>query len=318
MKISLHMVKNIELMNHAWWLQYHTLIVDSDSDPDMDDVPNDIDNEYVNDDGNINASSVGNQIRRIVIHNNPGLHISLIDPDMAHVTEFLEYPEILLTHRLVINSDPEELFIGQRFETHELESHIFRQRMTRLENDMEGQMKTSFRQWLGTMELWQWAQSFDEGFRYGQITTNLTISCQPSISPRSYGVYLRNRRCGCRRFQTFHYPCAYVVVACAKVSLNVEQFFGDVYTLEHTLRVWKNEFSILPDLSTWEVPPLTFELVLDRGLHKNPRGRLQSSKIRNEMDIRKKSDGKHCGLCRLDVHNRSKCLQRNYHVGQSS
>ncbi|PPS08076.1 hypothetical protein GOBAR_AA12567 [Gossypium barbadense] len=38
---------------------------------------------------------------------------------------------------------------------------------------MEAQMNTSFRQWLGTMEPWQWAQSFDEGFRYGQMTTNL-------------------------------------------------------------------------------------------------------------------------------------------------
>ncbi|PPD83766.1 hypothetical protein GOBAR_DD19287 [Gossypium barbadense] len=33
--------------------------VDSDSDPDVDDVPNDIDDEDVNNDGNINASSVG-------------------------------------------------------------------------------------------------------------------------------------------------------------------------------------------------------------------------------------------------------------------
>ncbi|KAH1046396.1 hypothetical protein J1N35_037180 [Gossypium stocksii] len=46
-------------------------------------------------------------------------------------------------------------------------------RMTRLESDMEGQTNTSFRQWLGTMKPWQWAQSFDEGFRYNQMTTNM-------------------------------------------------------------------------------------------------------------------------------------------------
>ncbi|PPR93107.1 hypothetical protein GOBAR_AA27565 [Gossypium barbadense] len=45
--------------------------VDSDSDPDVDEVPDDIDDEDVNDNGNINTSSVRNQIRRIVIHNNP-------------------------------------------------------------------------------------------------------------------------------------------------------------------------------------------------------------------------------------------------------
>ncbi|KAH1121442.1 hypothetical protein J1N35_004602 [Gossypium stocksii] len=34
--------------------------IDSNSDPDIDEVPDDIDNEGVNDDGNINASLVGN------------------------------------------------------------------------------------------------------------------------------------------------------------------------------------------------------------------------------------------------------------------
>ncbi|KAH1075575.1 hypothetical protein J1N35_027903 [Gossypium stocksii] len=264
--------------------------------------------------------------------------------------------------------------------------------MTRLESDMEGQTNTSFRQWLSTIEPWQWAQSFDEGFRYGQMTTNLvegvnavllktrhlpistvfsatfyrlatlmprmgqqqvnqmqagdvfvedvrdamvanrqmarsmnveiysrcletfqvteTISRRPSIPPRSYGVDLRNRQCDCRRFQTLHYPCAHVMAACAKVNLNVDLFVDDVYTLNRTLRVWENEFPVLPDLSTWEVPPTTFELVPDRGLRRNPRGRPQSTRIRNEMDIREKSDGTRCGLCSLAGHNRSKCPQR--------
>ncbi|XP_017636013.1 uncharacterized protein LOC108478096 [Gossypium arboreum] len=144
-----------------------------------------------------------------------------------------------------------------------------------------------------------------------------TISRQPGIPPRSYGVDLRNRRCDCRRFQTLHYPCVHIVAACAKVNLNVEQFVDDVYTLERTLRVWENEFPVLPDMSTWEVPPTTLELVPDKELRKNPRGRPQSSRIRNEMDIGEKFDGKRCGLCRLAGHNRSKCPQRNYHIGQS-
>ncbi|PPR85501.1 hypothetical protein GOBAR_AA35197 [Gossypium barbadense] len=113
----------------------------------------------------------------------------------------------------------------------------------------------------------------------------------------------------CRRFQTLHYPCAHVVAAYAKVNLNVEQFVDDVYILNHTLRVWKNEFPVLPELSAWEMPPMTFELVPDRGLRRNPRSRPQSTRIRNEMDIREKSDGTHCGLCRLAGHNRSKCPQ---------
>ncbi|XP_016720698.1 uncharacterized protein [Gossypium hirsutum] len=145
-----------------------------------------------------------------------------------------------------------------------------------------------------------------------------TISRRPGIPTRSYGVDLRNRRCECRRFETLHYPCEHVVAACAKVNVNVEQYVDDVYTLERKLRVWKNEFPVLPDLSTWEVPPTTFELILDRRLRRNLRGRPQSSRIRNEMDIREKSDSKCRGLCRLSGHSQNKCPYRNFHFGQSS
>ncbi|KAK5785219.1 hypothetical protein PVK06_039782 [Gossypium arboreum] len=78
-----------------------------------------------------------------------------------------------------------------------------------------------------------------------------------------------------RRFQTLHYPCAHVVVACAKISFNVEQFIDEVYTLKCTLHVWENKFPILPDLSTWKVPLMTFELVQDKGLRRNLKGHSQ-------------------------------------------
>ncbi|PPD89558.1 hypothetical protein GOBAR_DD13508 [Gossypium barbadense] len=258
------------------------------------------------------------------------------DPDTAYVAEFLEYPEIVYSYGLAVTSDDDELFIRQRFSckeecvyaikrlrvysdnicwgvlkgsgrlqlvAYELEPHIFWQRMIQLESDMEGQTNTSFRQWLSTMESWQWAQSFDEGFRYGHMTTNLVEGINvvllktrhlPIVSvfsatfyrlatlmprmgqqqvdqiqaehvfvehvrdamvvnrrlARSYGVDLRNRRCECRKFETLHYPCAHVVSACAKVNLDAEQYVHDVYTLERTLRVWENEFPVLPDLST--------------------------------------------------------------------
>ncbi|PPD95748.1 hypothetical protein GOBAR_DD07227 [Gossypium barbadense] len=372
--------------------------VDSDADPDLDDVPNDIDAE------DVNACSVGEQMRRIVIHNNLGPHMSLIDPDAAYVSEFPEYPEIYHAHGQAVTSDDDELFIGQRFSCKEdcvyaikrysmkisvdykvsvstptiyvgecwkaAEGCNWRARAafirssqmweirkfvgphtctsTRMTEDhgkldskticacimpmvkdiptIRVSTNTSFRQWLRTIEPWQWAQSADEGFRYGHMTTNLveginavllktrhlpiasvfsaTFYRLATLMPRmgqqqvdqiqaghvfvehvrdamvvnrllarSYGVDLGNRRCECRKFETLHYPCAHVVAACAKVNIAAEQYVDDVYTLERTLRVWENEFPVLPDLSTWEVPRITFELLPDAGLRRNPRGR---------------------------------------------
>ncbi|KAL1087523.1 hypothetical protein V6Z11_D08G189000 [Gossypium hirsutum] len=89
--------------------------VDSDGDPDVNDVLDDIDDEDVNNDEGINASSVGEQMWHILVHNNPGPHMSLIYPDAAHVAEFPEYPEIVHSHGLAVTSDDKELFIGQSF-----------------------------------------------------------------------------------------------------------------------------------------------------------------------------------------------------------
>ncbi|PPD76300.1 hypothetical protein GOBAR_DD26782 [Gossypium barbadense] len=82
--------------------------VDSDADPDLDDVPDDIDAE----DEGISGCSVGEQMRRIVIHNNLGPHMSLIDPDAAYVSEFPEYPEIYHAHGQAVTSDDDELISG--------------------------------------------------------------------------------------------------------------------------------------------------------------------------------------------------------------
>ncbi|PPD81032.1 hypothetical protein GOBAR_DD22032 [Gossypium barbadense] len=320
--------------------------VDSDSDLDVDEVPDDIYNEDLNDDGNINVSSVKNQIRCIVIHNNPGAHMSLIDPDATHVVGFLEYPEILPTHQLAVDFDLEELFVGQRFESKEKCVFAIKWYNMNISVDykVQFQYRVSYRkmriakqmemvQLYGDFnasynELQRWIAAMQEKAtlmpRMGQQQVNrmnaghvfvedvrdaMVVNCWMARSINVERPSVVDRVCDCRRFQTHNYPCTHVAVACVKVSFNVEQFIDDVYTLECMLRVWENEFPVLPDLSTWEVPPTTFELVPDKRLRRNPKSRPQSSRIYNEMDIREKFDGKNCGLCRLASHNWSKCLQ---------
>ncbi|PPS01515.1 hypothetical protein GOBAR_AA19149 [Gossypium barbadense] len=93
--------------------------VEDYSDPDQDEVLDDIDDEGVNDNGNVDVFLVGNPNRGIVIRNDPGAHMSIIDLDVALVSEFLEYPDILPAKRFVANSEHKELFVGQKFTTKE-------------------------------------------------------------------------------------------------------------------------------------------------------------------------------------------------------
>ncbi|KAH1039902.1 hypothetical protein J1N35_041645 [Gossypium stocksii] len=61
------------------------------SDPNLDEVSDDIDDEGANDDGNVNASSIENLSRCIMIRNDLGAHMSIINPNAVHASEFPDY-----------------------------------------------------------------------------------------------------------------------------------------------------------------------------------------------------------------------------------
>ncbi|KAH1081993.1 hypothetical protein J1N35_021754 [Gossypium stocksii] len=147
--------------------------VDSDSDLNLDDVLDDIDDKDVNDDGKINASLVGNRMRDIVIHNNPGPHMSFIDPDAAHVAEFLEYPEILLAHQLAVNSDLEELFVGQRFESKEECVFVIKWYSINISVDYKVTVSKLI---LYIGECWKLAEGCNWTWLYGKYTQTLLLA----------------------------------------------------------------------------------------------------------------------------------------------
>ncbi|XP_012435595.1 uncharacterized protein LOC105762260 [Gossypium raimondii] len=144
------------------------------------------------------------------------------------------------------------------------------------------------------------------------------IGRRSGLPLRSYAIDLRNRRCECRIFQTLRYPCAHVHAACARANLNVEQFIDEIYTLQRAFRIWGNEFLVMPDVSNWEVPPPAFEMVPARSLCRHPKGRPQSTRIRNDIDVRETGEPKLCTVYRISGHNRSTCPHRVYVSGQSS
>ncbi|PPD94186.1 hypothetical protein GOBAR_DD08791 [Gossypium barbadense] len=137
--IDLNVAPTSENQNSGPRLQIHSVVFETEvdgndghdnSDPfnhkvanyshsDLDEVLDDIKEEGTNDDENVNSSSFGNLIQCIVIRNDPGAHILLIDHNATHVVEFSEYLNILPAHRLVVYFELEESFVGQKFKTKE-------------------------------------------------------------------------------------------------------------------------------------------------------------------------------------------------------
>ncbi|PPR98458.1 hypothetical protein GOBAR_AA22192 [Gossypium barbadense] len=209
-----------------------------------------------------------------------------------------------------------------KYAARELEPQRFRQRFARLESQMSS-LPTDLRTWLGSMENRQWTQSYDEGFQQAkQIEAGhmYVEDVRKAMAVNSQRAQTMNAelRCECGIFQTLRYSCAHVHAPCARANLNVEQFIDGIYTLECTLRIWGNEFPVMADVSNWEVPPLAFKMVPSRSLRRHPKVRPQSTRIRNDMDVRETGEPKLCTVCRTTRHNRSTCPHCVYVSGQSS
>ncbi|KAH1106846.1 hypothetical protein J1N35_010614 [Gossypium stocksii] len=79
------------------------------------------------------------------------------------------------------------------------------------------------------------------------------------ITVGQYRVHLRNKTCDCGRFDALCYLCAH-----------------------------RHVFPLIPDEDKWSSISLAlFKLLPDRELHHKPKGRPCSTRIRNNMDIRK-------------------------------
>ncbi|PPR84038.1 hypothetical protein GOBAR_AA36675 [Gossypium barbadense] len=93
---------------------------DDFSDPDLDYIIEDVDEEGLVEGKNANSHLTGNTGLSIVIRNNPGSFMTDVDPDAALACEFPEYTNIVSAHLLDDEFDDEfddeELFVGQQFD----------------------------------------------------------------------------------------------------------------------------------------------------------------------------------------------------------
>ncbi|PPD73062.1 hypothetical protein GOBAR_DD30043 [Gossypium barbadense] len=85
--------------------------VEDFSDPDVDEVSDDIDDEGPEEDEDVYGSSFSNPSRGTILRNEPGGDMLNEDPNVAHASEFPKYTDIVPTYRLASNSQFEELFV---------------------------------------------------------------------------------------------------------------------------------------------------------------------------------------------------------------
>lgn len=137
----------------------------------------------------------------------------------------------------------------------------------------------------------------------------LVFEVRNARSEQKQVVKLVDRTCTCSKFQEMCNPCSYVIVACMSRAVDYEQFIGSYYSLDKSLKYYKNMFIPLSNSDYWST---NYELPLM--LNKNrirKKGQPKSSRIQNEMDCRVSKINllrkNHCSICEQSSHNKQTC-----------
>ncbi|XP_050888797.1 uncharacterized protein LOC127093954 [Lathyrus oleraceus] len=120
-----------------------------------------------------------------------------------------------------------------------------------------------------------------------------------------YNVDLRNLTCECGRFQTFHVPCSHVITACSSIRQDYSMHIADVFKVVNVFKVYEESFlGILTETTRPQYEGDT--LCHNESMRRKKKGRLNSCRIRTEMDNVKK-EKRRCGICREIGHMHRKC-----------
>ena len=145
------------------------------------------------------------------------------------------------------------------------------------------------------------------------VSCNGVRQTEPMYYQQAYRVHLKNRTYDCGRFDTLCYPCAYVIAACQNLRLDFMNYVDEVYKIEYIYNVWRHVFPPIPDERKWPFVSLApFKLLSNRELRCKLKCRPCSSRIRDNMDIRERTNQqKFYGWCRNSGHTIRSCPNQN-------
>ncbi|XP_015945600.1 uncharacterized protein LOC107470704 [Arachis duranensis] len=204
----------------------------------------------------------------------------------------------------------------------------------------------AYARWCDAIGRRHWVLAFNEGHRWGHMTTNL-VECINSVLKGARNIpvlalvratYYRLNELFMRKSAQTHerkragytysvfvqqwieverIPCRHVIACCANQRLDWQLYVHDVYKMTEVREVYRFEFTPLGDPDTWpayEGPTL----VANPRLRRTSKGRPKLTRYLNEMDSRDIRGPQICRLCGAQGHSRSRCPQRTGPSGAGS
>lgn len=123
---------------------------------------------------------------------------------------------------------------------------------------------------------------------------------------KNFRVNLQERWCDCGEFQAHRLPCEHATAVCLTAYIDDKQYVDNIYRNETLDRAYEAEFEVLPHHDYWyDIPD--YQLFPDPRHRRDPNGRPQSRRIRNDMDELEESHPRLCKTCWQPGHDSRRC-----------
>ena len=141
-------------------------------------------------------------------------------------------------------------------------------------------------------------------------------SKKTSFGGRTYRVNLREHGCTCGKTLIYGFPCGHILAACHFRSIEFRSFVQHYYTMQSYFSTWTPLFNPIHNEYKWSPYDGPIIMLID-SMECVSGGRLKSTRLHNEMDVREGKTSVICGLCKQSGHNRYSCPNKNMSVGSS-
>ena len=118
-------------------------------------------------------------------------------------------------------------------------------------------------------------------------------------------VKLNEGICSCNKSQSFVIPGSHVLSVCAHMRIDSWQFVNKYYMMDTYASSYAVEFNPILNEDYWPYPD--FPILHPNSQMIRDKGRPRSSRIKNEMGLKKPSVKIRCGLCKIEGHNCCNC-----------
>ncbi|KAD3338467.1 hypothetical protein E3N88_33988 [Mikania micrantha] len=125
-----------------------------------------------------------------------------------------------------------------------------------------------------------------------------------------YTIEYLNGTCSCGKWQIQRFPCSHALAVCRQRGDSPQSIINELYTMAAYRAQYDSEFFPLSHQAYWMDPIPYWRIKPDSSKLTTARGRRQSRRIHNEMDVRRHPDEpvtRRCGICRQIGHRQNNC-----------